>query len=104
MPSDERPGAVEAVTEAIKKLGVGGLSSILWTFVFCVALYRADKAILDQYWKYLFWTWVVLAMAWFILNLMAALTAYRLKFRESQAVPEIAEDDFRSKDRAPKGP
>jgi len=61
-----------AVSTVVERLGFGGLLSVLWTVICVAALWRCTEKTITQLWPWLFWTWVVLAVVWFLGLALAA--------------------------------
>lgn len=91
---------LRSIAEIIRGLGTGGLACLLWTAVFCVAIFKLDSATLINYWPYLYWTWIGTAG----LSLVARIVIAKFVDTASTSGPQLAEEEKSPAPPTPQGP
>jgi hypothetical protein len=46
------------MVRVLEQIGHIGWVTVLWTFIFCTAMYSQNKETFDQVWNYLYYTWI----------------------------------------------
>lgn len=79
------------VVKVLSQIGPMGWVAVLWTFIFCTAMYSQNKESLNQIWNYLYWTWIVIVVIWMICNVLAGTSFF--KRNEDVLMPTVSSDE-----------
>lgn len=60
MSEGTQKSAFDSVAGVVRELSGFGVPTVLWTVIFCVAVWRADATVLGDLFPRLYWTWIVL--------------------------------------------
>lgn len=77
-PGDEERvhPTVQTVNQVLERLGIHGLTLVLWTVVVACAVLRGDAAALGIVWADLKWIWLVLAGLALVVFIVTSLAAF----------------------------
>ncbi len=60
------------IEKVLDRIGPLGCLTVLWTLVFCVAIYSQNKESLNQIWDCLYLTWIVIVAFWILWTILLA--------------------------------
>lgn len=67
---------ISIVVRVLEQIGPIGWVTVLWTFIFCAAMYSQNKESLNQVWNYLYYTWIGIVVIWMTGNMLAGFSFF----------------------------
>ncbi len=68
-------GVASAARDLFQRLGPAGLVFVAWTVIVVAAMWKQTEPWLTKEWRWLYWTWIVLAVVWILTTLCVAIVA-----------------------------